>query len=41
MSVGASTTYKIMKIYKGDINEEKTEEIKKAIEEFIKKSVII
>ena len=35
--MGASTAYKIMKIYKDDINEEKTEEIKKAIEKFIKK----
>lgn len=34
--MGASTAYKIMKIYKDDINEEKNEEIKKAIEEFIK-----
>lgn len=33
--MGASTAYKIMKIRKDDINKEKTEEIKKAIEEFI------
>ena len=33
--MGASTAYKIMKIRKDDINKEKTEKIKKAIEEFI------
>lgn len=34
--MGASTVYKIMKIYKDDINEEKNRGNKKTIEEFIK-----